>query len=377
VAPVNDAFASPIVLAPGSQEFIGTVYGATKEVGEPDLWFYTFGSGSAWWTWTPTMSGFAALTLPENPPVTFGAPPELHVSRGNSLETFATFENRVAILNAGPGFYTGFPVTAGQTYRMAMLGDPATNISQRFALTVSATPIISQQPLNQSVKPGGAALFSVLAPGTEWNNVRWQFNGVDIVDGVGPTLGIYNANVTNVGAYRAVVTSGGISSTSLIAMLSLNDVERQPSIRLEHAAGTTNNFSVSVLGETNQFYLVQGSRDFVFWRLLGFSNPSDFQIENSKTGKLRVDLLEPHFMALRAVRRGDLRDACIVNLRRIDMAKEAWKVRYRKTEGVVSQDDEVNQFFASGLRPRCPANGEYTYHAVGTQPTCSIPNHSL
>jgi hypothetical protein len=388
LAPANDLFANPIILPPGSQEFVGTLFGSTKENGEPNLWTWSLSGGSTWWSWTPSASGFATLTFPDQPPY-FGPEtnPELHVSRGTTLETFASLENRVAYLNAREGYYAGFPVTGGQTYRIAMVGDSVTDISRRFTLTVSDSPIILGHPTSQVVKPGGAGLFSVFAPGAAWSDVRWQFNGVDLTNGsgtnilkaTGPTLGVFNVTATNVGGYRAVITSGGISSTSLVATLSLNDVERRPSIRLSHAAETTNDFSAQVDGETNQFYLLQGSDDLQTWRSVQFTGPMGWQIKSSGMAKIRAEELSWYSMFFRAARRGDLRDACVVNLRRMDLAKEAWKVLYRKMSGSIVQESEVEKFFEDGRTPRCPQGGTYTYGSLDSPPSCSLQfeGHSL
>ena len=379
LAPANDLFANRIVLPPGSQEFIGNLAGSTTENGEPDLWM-GFGDGSIWWSWTPSISGFAVITLPDARPLApFEYNAELYVGRGAEIVAVAPLANRVAALDVGAGRYTGFPINAGETYTIGLFGDPSTNITYRFALTIGSTPIILEQPQNQSVKPGGAALFRVFAPATLPISIRWQFNGVELTNSSGPTLPVKNVSATNVGTYRAVVGTGSVMTVSAPATLSLNDVERQPLIRLLRSPGGGNDHSLLIEGEANQTYLVQGTGDFVHWGWLEFT-PFGEMVKNLVPRQLRTERLGPVSTIFRAVRYGDLKDACIVNLRRIDMAKEAWKVWFRKAEGTAVTDsssiDDINRFFGPisdfTALPRCPEGGTYTYNAIGTPPVCSL-----
>ncbi|MCX8157394.1 MAG: GYF domain-containing protein [Verrucomicrobiae bacterium] len=72
------------------------------------------------------------------------------------------------------------------------------------------------------------------------------------------------------------------------------------------------------------------------------------------------------------------RNACLNHLRQIDAAKEQW-VRENKQRGAEAPtwEDLVGpgKFFQE--KPVCPAGGTYTIGDMMTEPTCSIPTHTL
>src|SRR4051812_43842430 len=70
------------------------------------------------------------------------------------------------------------------------------------------------------------------------------------------------------------------------------------------------------------------------------------------------------------------RNACIVNLKQIDGAKEQWALETKKAPGAPSVDAEIDAYIKGG-RPVCPASGVYTYGAIGENPTCSVATHTL
>jgi hypothetical protein len=92
-------------------------------------------------------------------------------------------------------------------------------------LTVIALPVITTQPVSQSVNVGTNASFSVTASGTSPLSYRWSFNGANLADGgqflgtASATLSIANAQTTNAGGYSVVVTNTLGSVTSTLASL--------------------------------------------------------------------------------------------------------------------------------------------------------------
>ena len=70
------------------------------------------------------------------------------------------------------------------------------------------------------------------------------------------------------------------------------------------------------------------------------------------------------------------RTGCISNLRQIDGAKERWAVEAHRGAGAPVDEAEVNSYMKRGA-PNCPGNGSYNYGNLDTDPTCSIPGHSL
>jgi prepilin-type N-terminal cleavage/methylation domain-containing protein len=71
------------------------------------------------------------------------------------------------------------------------------------------------------------------------------------------------------------------------------------------------------------------------------------------------------------------RNGCIQNLKLIDGAKEQWALETKKAPGAPVVESEVNGYMKHNQAPVCPANGKYTYGAVGEDPTCTVPTHSL
>lgn len=74
-------------------------------------------------------------------------------------------------------------------------------------------------------------------------------------------------------------------------------------------------------------------------------------------------------------------NACINNLRQIDAAKEQAALAEKWVDGQAvaagsAEETAVNGYIKNGL-PECPADGTYTYNAIGTDPTCNVANHIL
>lgn len=72
------------------------------------------------------------------------------------------------------------------------------------------------------------------------------------------------------------------------------------------------------------------------------------------------------------VRRSAQRQSCIMNLKAIDSAKEAWATEARKADGEPVDEPGVNDYIKDRRRPQCPGGGDYTYGVVGEPPTCSL-----
>ena len=70
-------------------------------------------------------------------------------------------------------------------------------------------------------------------------------------------------------------------------------------------------------------------------------------------------------------------NACLNNLRQIDAAKNEWALENRKKTGDVPTAQDLKPYLKNSVFPTCPAGGTYTIGAVGDDPTCSIPQHTL
>jgi prepilin-type N-terminal cleavage/methylation domain-containing protein len=70
------------------------------------------------------------------------------------------------------------------------------------------------------------------------------------------------------------------------------------------------------------------------------------------------------------------RHACVRNLHEIDGAKQTWTLENHKRAGSPVDEAAVNSYLKSGA-PVCPGGGSYTYGNIDSNPTCSVPGHSM
>jgi hypothetical protein len=122
--------------------------------------------------------------------------------------------------------------------------------SSNAILTLLTPPVITNQPVFFSQIMGPERTFSVTATGTGPFTYQWQLNGTNLPGATNSTLALSAINPSQAGAYSVVVTGPGGSTTSLVALLALN----QGSVFNDdfssiHAGwiflGETNRFSIS------------------------------------------------------------------------------------------------------------------------------------
>ncbi|HVM50176.1 MAG TPA: choice-of-anchor tandem repeat GloVer-containing protein [Candidatus Acidoferrum sp.] len=98
---------------------------------------------------------------------------------------------------------------------------------EAFLSIVPWRPVITVQPVSQTVLPGAGTSFNVAAVGTQPFSYRWQRNGVNLTDGGSilgsstSTLTVTNATSATVGTYSVVITNTLGSATSTGAVLAL------------------------------------------------------------------------------------------------------------------------------------------------------------
>ena len=68
---------------------------------------------------------------------------------------------------------------------------------------------------------------------------------------------------------------------------------------------------------------------------------------------------------------------CINNLRILDAAKEQWAMEQNKKDGDSVEKDGMLQYVKGATMPVCPQGGKYTVNAIGADPACNIPGHTL
>jgi hypothetical protein len=378
LTPANDHFVNRTILPPNAELFLGSVYGATAEGSESEA--------TVWWAWTPAISGHAAIQYTsENSPAEFFT---MVVWRGNSWEQMYNETNLVTFMGLRSRASMYFPISASQPYAIRLSGYSITNVTHAFKISTISGAGLLTQPQDAVVKSGGATYFHVYTPGIDNTNVTWQLNGAEITNVYGATLPVFNANATNAGIYRAIVKNGGITTLSREATLAVQAEVAMPMKIFRHPDSEYYiNFGME--GPFGTFYELQMSLDLESWTRV--DNQSLF---NPFLGPWLVSAPEPPFAMLRyttdsstrnwffrryfrAVRMGDFREACIVNLRRQQLALEDYRIRLKPAFGSLVPTEQVDKYFSPSELPRCPQGGVYTYSYPETLPTCSVAGHTL
>jgi hypothetical protein len=217
----RDAFGAMVNLPGASGSGTGNNSGATLEQGEPQH-VNKNAQKSVWIAWQPTASGIATISL-----------------AGSSFDTLLAVYTGGTVSGLTPvtsdddsgGYFASavrFNVTAGTQYRIAVasLGGRSGDFNFQWSLTPTAAqvPVITMQPVSQTVGLGGLATFSVqTAPASAL--MQWYFDGEPITGATNKTLSIPNVDVNRVGLYSARVTSGSESAMSVSALLQINNSE--------------------------------------------------------------------------------------------------------------------------------------------------------
>jgi hypothetical protein len=92
-------------------------------------------------------------------------------------------------------------------------------ITASLDITNLSPPVITINPVSQTIGSGGSVLFEVLATGTPPLNYQWFFNGQPITNATGTFFGISNVQLENAGNYFATVANFFGSVTSSVAAL--------------------------------------------------------------------------------------------------------------------------------------------------------------
>ncbi len=138
---------------------------------------------------------------------------------------------------------TGADGSDAASYRCVVTNLFGTTNSGSATLTVTnmaVPPIITIQPTNRTVTPGGTAIFSVAAFGSEPLGYRWQKNNSNLNNGghysgsTTPTLTISNADQNDAANYRCVVTNTYGATNSATAALVVDFNVCTPGVLLRH-----------------------------------------------------------------------------------------------------------------------------------------------
>jgi hypothetical protein len=109
-------------------------------------------------------------------------------------------------------------------------------------------PGIVAQPTNQTVQPGGTAVFSVVANGTGPLSYQWSFNGTNLNGSTGTSLTLVNVQPNQGGVYTVSITNAGgsiLSSNAVLTVGGAPSVTQQPAGQTNFAGQTATFTSAS------------------------------------------------------------------------------------------------------------------------------------
>jgi glucose/arabinose dehydrogenase len=113
------------------------------------------------------------------------------------------------------------------------------NALYKIVYTASSFPVITNDPADVTVPQGQTATFSVTATGTAPLNYQWQKGVTNITGATSSSYSITNAQPSNAGQYRVVVSNTSDSDTSNYATLTVTTANAKPIATINSPAGGT------------------------------------------------------------------------------------------------------------------------------------------
>jgi len=153
-----------------------------------------------------------------------GLPPGLIVVGA----TFSAATNTYS-LNRPFGIITGSPTAAGNFSLSVTAWEFAnqSGLSRTYAYSIAVSPapvvapLITMQPVAQTVAAGSPMVFSVAASGAPPPALQWQKDGVNIPGATGNEYSIANCSSVDAGAYSVVATNAAGFARSMSVLLAV------------------------------------------------------------------------------------------------------------------------------------------------------------
>jgi len=228
--------------------------GSGKEQGEPNH-ADDFGGASQWVTYQAPASGALRVSTEGSDFDTV-----LAVYSGSGAD-FASLKTEASDNNSGADgldSVVNVPVTNGAVYYIAVDGVKGASGIARLSYELGQGPLISRQPLNQSVAVGAGVGFFVETTNalssvtTTLPTLRYQWtrDGLKLNGETNRSLAILSAQPADAGDYAVIVSSFAGSATSAVAKLTVNvplTITSQPQSQSVQAGGKAT-FTVTVSG---------------------------------------------------------------------------------------------------------------------------------
>jgi len=146
---------------------------------------------------------------------------------------------------------------------------------------VMMPPGITSQPQSQSVMVGSNANFTIVATGVEPLSYQWRFNGGPISGATNASLSVSNALTSQAGNYSVVVTNVAGSTTSVLAVLTVNvpaTITTQPQTQT-NVVGAKAIFNIAATGTAPLIYQ---------WQFNGANLTDDDHLTGSQSNLLTI-----------------------------------------------------------------------------------------
>jgi hypothetical protein len=211
--------------------------------------------------WSRIVAPFSAVSGASNT-VSYWipAPPDgTSVSTGEGVTNYFSYdfggwENPEMALKPWEGFSIFNPADASWT--LTLLGE--------VTPTPSRPPTITKQPANQTAIAGTRVTFPAEAVGTGSPGFQWQFNQTNIPGATAAGFTLADAQPSNAGNYRIVVSDGGGAAFSWPASLTVLVPVSSTSASL-----TSNGLvSVRLTGDVGTRFQIETSTNLVNWSTL-------------------------------------------------------------------------------------------------------------
>ena len=124
--------------------------------------------------------------------------------------------------------YTGLDWDFDNIWKMSVNGYPI--FIWQEDTPIATAPIITGQPVSQTVNVGSAVTFSVTATGTEPLSYQWYKNSTAISGATGSSYTINSVKTGDAGSYYVIVSNNIGSATSSVATLTVNAPASAPVI---------------------------------------------------------------------------------------------------------------------------------------------------
>lgn len=177
---------------------------------------------------------------------------------GSRPQTYQWYFNQTNIITGATNDTFRIATTRGTNSGnyMVVISNEAgsTNSTNATLMVVTNRPIITTQPASISVIAGSTANFNVVTATSEPARYQWYFNTNTLIAGAtNSSLSITNAQTTNQGGYRVVISNVVGSTTSIVASLTIQPsppvITTQPADR-QLPAGVPITLTVGVSGST-------------------------------------------------------------------------------------------------------------------------------